>query len=245
MTKETSTLQNFPWQASIQAVKASTGFETYEDFYRYMVQYLPPNSPQTRKRYASLIGKRYFPGRCLDNLLTRTWKAYQDETILVDLMRVAALEAEPVIARFLLNKVWPLAVGQVFDVADALAFIQETFGSFKMTSYKRLLLSLRRLGFLGRYNGEWVVEEIPTPADALLILLHDRLAPTPRIVRLNEILEADWWRFLGIKQADEVRHILRRAEAAGVIARYVAVDELEQVTTRFTRDEYITQARRL
>ena len=36
-----------------------------------------------------------------------------------------------------------------------------------------------------------------------------------------------------------------RAEAAGLISRYAAVDELEQVTTRFTRDEYITQAKRL
>ena len=118
-------------------------------------------------------------------------------------------------------------------------------GAFKENSYKRLLLTVRHLGFLGRYDGELVVEQIPLPADALLILLHDRLAPTPRIVRLNEILETDWWRFLGIKQPDDVRHVLRQAEAAGLISRYVAVDELEQVTTRFTRDEYITQAKRL
>ncbi len=243
--EQASTLQDFPLQASIQAVKASVDFESYDDFYLYLLEHLPQNSPQTRQRYAELVGKRYFPGLSVDNLLGHVWKAYRDEQILVDLMRVYALEAEPIITRFVMDKVWPLAVGKVFDVAVARVFIQEVYGAFKKNSYERLLLAARYLGFLGRYNGELVVEQIPLPADSLLILLHDRLAPTPRIVRLNEILEADWWRYLGIKQPDDVRHILRRAEAAGLISRYAAVDELEQVTTRFTCDEYITQANRL
>lgn len=245
MIGETSTLQDFPLQASIQAVKASADFESYDEFYAYLLDHLPQNSPQTRKRYAELIGKRYFPGLSLDNLLRHVWNSYQDERILVDLMRVYALEAEPVIARFVMDKVWPLDAGQVLDANVARTFIQDTYGAFKQNSYKRLLLTLDRLGFLGRYNGEVVIEQIPLPANALLILLHDRLAPTPRIVRLSDILEANWWRYLGIKDADEVRHVLRQAEVAGLIARYAVVDELEQVTTRFTRAEYITQAKRL
>jgi len=245
MTEEISTLQDFPLQASIQAVKASADFESYDEFYRYLLDHLPQNSPQTRQRYAELVGRRYFPGLSLDNLLPQVWKAYQDERILVDLMRVYALEAEPVIARFVLDKVWPLDAGQVFDEEVARAFIQETFGEFKKQSYERLLLTVRHLGFLGRYNGQLVVEEIPAPADALLILLHDRLAPTPRIVRLSEILDSNWWQFLGFKGPNAVRRILRQAEVAGLISRYAAVDELEQVTTRFTRDEYIGQAKRL
>jgi len=71
---------------------------------------------------------------------------------------------------------------------------------------------MRYLGFLGRYNSELVVDEIPSPSDALLILLHDRLAPAPRIVRLSEILDTNWWRFLGLKERDAVRQILRDAE---------------------------------
>lgn len=246
MTREAPyTLQDFLWRTSIQAVKASIDFESYEDFYRYMLDHLPQNSPETRQRYANLVGKRYFPRLSLDNLLPQVWRAYRDEQILVDLMRVTALEAESVIARFVLDEVWPLAVGQVFDVTVARAFIEGIYGAFKKQSYKRLLLTVRHLGFLGRYNDGWVVQEISTPADALLILLHDRLAPTPRIVRLNEILDTTWWRFLGLKTPDTVRHILRQAEAVGLISRYAMVDELEQVTTRFSRDDYIAQARRL
>jgi hypothetical protein len=245
MTQESSTLQDFPLQASIAAVKASAAFESYDDFYRYLVESLPQNSPQTRERYAELIGRRYFPGLLLDGLLRRVWQAYQNEGLLADLMRVAALENEPVIARFVLDRVWSLVPGQVFDMSVARAFIQDTYGTFKKQSYTRLLLTLGHLGFLGRYDGEWVVQDIPVPGDALLILLHDRLAPTPRIVRVSEILDSDWWRLLGVRSADAVRGVLRQAEMAGLIARYAIVDELEQVTTRFSRDDYIVQARRL
>jgi hypothetical protein len=245
MTEITSTLQDFPLQASIEAVKASAAFGSYDDFYRYLLDHLPQNSPQTRQRYAELIGRRYFPGLSLDNLLSHVWKAYQDERILEDLMRVYALEAEPVVATFVMDKVWPLGAGQVFEANAARTFIQQTYGTFKKNSFERLLLTVRHLGFLGRYDGELVVEQIPLPADALLILLHDRLAPTLRIVRLDEVLETEWWRYLGIKQPDDVRLVLRQAEAAGLISRYVAVDELEQVTTRFTRNEYILQAKKL
>ena len=235
MIEETSTLQDFPLQASLQAVKASADIESYDDFYRYLLDHLPQNSPQTRKRYAELIGRRYFPGLSLDNLLSHVWKAYQDERILVDLMRVYALEAEPVIARFVVDNVWPLGVGQVFDANVARTFIQGTYGAYKKNSYERLLLTVRHLGFLGRYDGELMIEQIPLPAEALLILIHDRLAPTPCIVRLSEILETDWWRFLGLKQPDDLRHILRHAEAAGLISRYAAVDELESNAHRAPR----------
>lgn len=245
MTEERSTLQDFPLAASIQAVKASADLASYNEFYRYLLEHLPQNSPQVRERYAELIGRRYFPGLALDGLLPKVWRAYRDEALLADLMRVSALEAEPVIARFLLGDVWPLTPGQTFDPEVARAFIQETYGVFKQNSFRRLLGTISQLGFLGHYNREWVVQEIPLPADALLILLHDRLAPTPRIVRVSEILDPDWWRFLGVRSADTVRGVLRQAEMTGLIARYAIVDELEQITTRFSRDDYIAQARRL
>jgi hypothetical protein len=44
MTEEASTLQDFPLQASIQAIEASADFESYEDFYGYMLDHLPQNS---------------------------------------------------------------------------------------------------------------------------------------------------------------------------------------------------------
>ena len=240
-----STLQDFPWATSIVAVKASESFEHYDDFYRHMVDTLPQNSPETRRRYAELVQRRFFPDRSLDGLLSIVWRAYHDEQILTDLMRVVALEVEPVIAQFALVHVLSQLPGHVLDPAVVRRFIQETFGEFKQNSYERLLTTCRHLGFVGRYGGDFVVERVTPSPNALLILLHDRLAPTPRIIRLSEILATQWWRFLGVREPDVVRQVLRDAEGASLLSRYMKMDELEQVTTRYSRKEYLERALRL
>ena len=108
-------LQHFPFQASVQSVRDSVDFQSYDEFYSYLLEHLPQNSPHTRKRYADLIGERYFPGASLNALLPETWRSYRDERILVDLMRVFVLEAEPVIARFLVDEILPLDPAHVLD----------------------------------------------------------------------------------------------------------------------------------
>jgi hypothetical protein len=239
------TLQDFLWPASIAIVKASDSFQTYGEFHRYMLEYLPQNSPETRRRYAGLVQRRFFPGRSLNDLVPTVWRSYHDEQLLTDVMRVTALEAEPVIVRFVLEHVLPQDSGSTLEPDIARAFIEEIYGEFKQRSYRRLLRTCLNLGFLGRYNGDLIVERIAPPADAFLILLHDRLAPTPRIVRLREMLETEWWRLLGIRDPEDVRRILRQAEIAGLLSRYTKVDELEQATTRYSREAYLGQAMRL
>jgi hypothetical protein len=239
------TIQSFPWQASIEAVKASERFSDYADFHAYLLTNLPINSPETRQKYANVIQRRFFPGRTLSALAPLVWQKYQDEPLLADVMRVISLEAEPAVAEFIVSRVISQTPGAVLTSQDVRDFITTTYGAFKVDSFNRLRLICRDLGFLGRYGSDLIVERIPLPENAFLILLHDRLASTPRIVRLNEILDTLWWRYLGLRDPADVREILHRAEAAGLIARYVRVDELEQVTTRYSRDEYLQQALRL
>lgn len=242
---EIPTLQDFFWTVSITTVKASEDFQTYEEFYNYILGNLPQNSPETRSRYAGLIQRRYFPERSITGLVPTVWRSYHDEQLLTEVMRVTALEGEPAIANFVLTHILPKAPGSTLDPEQVRVFIKETYGEFKAKSFQRLLLTCRELGFLGRYNGDHLIEQITPPADALLILLHDRLAPTPRIVRLSELLQANWWRLLGLREADEVRRIMRQAEIAGLLSRFSKVDELEQVTTRYSRDDYFGKAMRL
>ena len=67
----------------------------------------------------------------------------------------------------------------------------------------------------------------------------------PRIVRLSELLETTWWRLLGLREANQVHQILHQAEMAGLLSRFSRVDELEQMTTRYSRVEYFSRAMRL
>ena len=245
MSSSYPTLQDFFWADSLAIVKTSERFQSYAEFYTYIVDNLSQNSPETRRRYAGLIQRRFFPGHSLNDLVPTVWRSYHDESILINLMRVTALEGEPAIAQFVLTHILAQTPGSTLIPDIARTFVKEIYGEFKEKSYRRLLQTCRDLGFLGRYNGDLLVEQIQLPADALLILLHYRLAPTPRIVRLSEIVETTWWRLLGLRQVEDIRRILRRAEMAGLLSRYTKVDELEQVTTRYSRDEYLGQAMRL
>ncbi len=249
MTQETAslypTIQSVLWATSVTMAQACDRFESYDEFYDYVLTNLPQNSPTTRRKYAGLVQRRFFPERSLHGLIPSVWRGYHDERILTDVMRVALLEAEPAVARFVLTQILSLTPGCTLPLDTVHGFIRETYGEFKYDSYKRLLTSCRDLGYLECYNGELVVEYIPAPADAFLILLHQRLAPSPRIVRLKDVLATEWWRFLGIRNPDDLRRILHQAADAGLVARFAKVDELEQVTTRYSGEAFLDQGMRL
>lgn len=245
MIDNPSTLQDFPYEAGIQAIKDSLGFSEFDDFYQHIVQSLPQNSPETRRRYASLVTRWFFPERKLGGLLPSAWAAYRDETLLRELVRVTTLETEPVIAGFVTDVVYATPPGQVFDLALVRDYIVATYGAYKDNSFKRLRLTALHLGYLARHDGDLLVPWMPAPANGLLILLHAWLAPTPRIVRVSDLLQAPFWRYLGYRDAEAVRSTLRAAQSAGLIARYSIVDQLEQVTTRYSYDEYLNKALRL
>jgi hypothetical protein len=240
-----STLQDFPLAAGMQAIKDSLSFTDFIAFYRHLQDDLPQNSPETRHRYASLIVRWFFPDHELESLLARAWQAYGDDYLLVELIRIAVLEIEPVVARFVTELVQPLLPGDNIDSVAIRDYVTTVYGAHKQNSHKRLLTTANALGFIEHRASGWVVAAVRPPADGLLILLHARLAPTPRIVRLSDLLGDPFWRYLGLRQSDQVRRILHDADAAGLLARYSTVDQLEQVTTRYTLEYYLSRALRL
>jgi hypothetical protein len=253
-----SAIQSVAWETGLQAVKDSANFQSFDAFAQHLRDGIRQNSELTRQRYANLIIKRLFPDRRLDGINTRAWRAYGDEGILTDLVRVTTLEAEPVIAKFVVEQVLTLPPGSVIETATIRDYISATFGSFKRDSYARLQSTIGHMGFAARSGGKLVVHIIPRPANAFLILLHARLAPSPRIVRLDDLLMPPpvpgnnirslvipFWRLLGMRDESDVRSILRDAEAAGLIAKYAVVDQLEQITTRYSLDEFLAGAYRL
>ncbi len=90
MTKSAyPTLQDFIWADSINIVKTSAGFQLYDQFYAYMLENLPQNSPETRDRYAGLIQRRYFPEHSLAGLVPTVW-----HTILIYIVLPVHLEEQ-------------------------------------------------------------------------------------------------------------------------------------------------------
>lgn len=244
-TNSPSTLQSFPYAAAIQVVKDSVVFTDFDTFYRHLLHALPQNSSETRRRYASLVTRWFFPEHELNSLLARVWRTYHDDELMKQVARVLILENEPVIARFVIDIIYPILPGQPLPPNLGRDYIVSTYGSFKQDSHDRLLTTVHRLDFLTRNGQGWTVAAVPPPVDGLLILIHDRLAPTPRIVRVADLLATPWWRYLGLRTANDVRTALRTAHAAGLLARFSVVDDLEQITTRYSLESYLGQALRL
>ena len=245
MSSAVSTLQDFPWEESVQAVKDSLRFDSYPAFAEHVFNTLPQNSPQTRRRYTNLIGHWFFPDRQLPSLPGRVWAAYGDEKILCDVMCSFVLSQEPVVAAFIEQFVLPAPPGTELQASLFRTYIEETYGGFKRQSHQRLTRTLRELGFIARIGQSRFTQAIPCPATAFLILLHERFALTPRIVSLAQILADPLWWQVGYHAPAEVRETLHDAATAGLIARFVAVDQLEQVTTRYTLDEWLARELRL
>jgi hypothetical protein len=242
--KKFPTIQNIPWQTSLDSIKLSENFLTYNEFYKQLIEALPQNSFETRKKYATLIQRRFFPEKSLTSLLPLVWKTYKDESLLISLMRVYALEAEPVIAKFVSTNILSNEPGYVINMESVKGYISEIYGKFQRDSYNRLVGACRDLGFTGHYDGKIVIKNQKPNINSILLLIHDKLAKTPQIVRVEDIYDSKWRSWLGFSFR-ELRELLYMAESAGLISLYSKVDELEQITTRFTRNDYINRALKL
>lgn len=238
-------IQEIPWPQALQAVKDSADFSDFVAFRAHLEASLPYNSAYTRERYTQTILKYFFPDASLNNLLTRVWKAYQDTVILEDMLRYQLLDQEPTLAQFVLTRLAPLTPGSIIEKSELETFVQEIDPQARPKMVNRLGTIIRRIGLVVYEQKQSIVTQLNPTKASLLILIHYLFAPTPRIVPLAEILAHPFWRYLGFRDAETVRRILHEASAKGLIAGYATVDQLEQITTRYTLDAWLEQALRL
>jgi hypothetical protein len=159
-------------------------------------------------------------------------------------LRCCYLQAEPIVEACVADCLFPLEVGIRVPVQYLDRFLRDYLGeNSPERTRKRLKTNLMRLGFLGRTRGQpdklLPVNATPT---ATLLLVHHLFAPAgPRTVELRNLFAHPFWKYLGYKSPDAVRNVLRAADAAGLLGKYVVADQLEQVTTCLTLDELLAR----
>lgn len=233
------------WIESIQAIKDSSGFQSYDEFRAHLTQTLPQNSSATRERYARYILKRFFPNRSLHQLPVAVWRGYEDDGLLEQVMRHPFLSAEPLIGGFVTDVLFLLRPGSEMPRTLVDDYLFTLYGDIKERVVARLTGSLGALGFIGRVGNKWIVQGINHPELALVILTHHLFAQTPAVVTLKRILSDPYWKYLGFRDEEPVRATLRAATAQGVMAKYVIADEVEQITTRYSLEELFGRRIRL
>jgi hypothetical protein len=230
-------LQKILWDESVVSVKDSINFENFSDFRIYMEEHLPQNSQYTRLRDFSTIIKRFFPDKIIPNLYTLVWKYYQDENLLNEIMRYQLLLSEPILADFCVNYLFKIPPGYNIDSNTFKNYTKSKLGYLSDDTSTRIGIAIDRLGFVNKNNKKITVKLVGIPKTALIILTHHIFAETPKAVTVNSILENPYWRYLGIRDPNKVIDTLKESSEYGVFAKYIVVDEIEQITTKYTINE--------
>jgi hypothetical protein len=229
------------------AIKEATNCESLEALKERLIQVLGQNSAETRLRNARFIIRWFFPDG-IDGIARKTWSAYGDDRILLDVLRYLYLLQEPVMGKCVTDCLFPIELGMRVPASEFDRFLASYYSApaTKKTT-QRLKTNLIKLGILevGRGRDHLLVQLVPTKT-ALLILTHSIFAPAgPRTVELKRLLADPYWKYLGFKSEDAVRTVFREADAAGILGKYVVADQLEQITTRWGLDELLSNKPRM
>jgi hypothetical protein len=231
----------------LQAVKWSVECQSVEELQDALVKKLGQNSLETRRRYSQSILKWFFADG-MDGLLPRVWRVYADEAVVNDLLRYSYLVQEPVMGACVADALFPLENGLVIPPSYFDKFLTDFLRETPPEKTReRLKINLKKLGFLERAKGKPDrLASVSPQKTSFLILLHHLFAPrSVRTVELRNLFTNPFWKYLGYKTEDGVRGVLRDANAARVIGKYVVADHLEQVTTCFTFAELLEKRVRL
>jgi len=225
----------------LAAVKLSVECLSIEQLQSGLHNSLGQNSLETRKRYSQSIVKWFFQGG-IDGLLSKVWCAYGNEAIILDLLRYSYLTHEALIGTCVADSLFSLENGIAVPASYFDKFLSDFLGEpSPEKTRERLKINLKRLGFLERTRGkpDRLTAVVPQKT-SFLILLHHLFAPrSVRTVELRNLFTNPFWKYLGYKSEDTVRGLLREADAARVIGKYVVADQLEQVTTCSTYEELL------
>ena len=180
--------------------------------------------------------------------MRNVWAAYNDENVTSDILRYLYLASEPIMGACVAEALYPLEEGMLIPAHYFDRFLRDHLsGEPPPKTRQRLKTNLMKLGFLARARGkpDRLNPVIPTHT-AFLILLHHLFAPNgPRTVEIRHLFANPFWKYLGFKSEDAVRAVLRGADAAGVLGKYIVADQLEQVTTCLTLHDIFARKVRL
>lgn len=246
-TAAKKTISDLRFQEAILAVKESVNCQDLKELQSRLIGIFHQNSQETRLRYARFVLHWFFSDG-VDGIARRVWVAHQDDKILTDVLRYLYLRQEPVMGACIAECLFPLENGMRVPAAVFDRFLNGYFGGEapKKTT-QRLKSNLKMLGILERSRGEDDRLASPGPSKTSLMILthHIFAASEPRTIELQHLFVDPFWKYLGFKSEDEVRRILREADAAGLVGKYVVADQLEQVTTCLTVDQLLATKARL
>ncbi len=227
-----STLQDVLLKESLNVIERAEGVSEISELKAAIASGLPQNSEMTRHRYADSIIKWFFRDG-LNGLALSAWRGYRDYSVQAALHRFLYLSAEPIMAASVSEILPRLQEGIIVPPQYLISNTQKVIGHDLVSlSQQRLLANLRKLGFLEKTgNGDRVIVPPFNPTAGLLCLHYAFSVESPKTIEFSQIKANPFWFFVGLRNADQLRDLMRAADHAGLIGKYVIADRLEQITT--------------
>lgn len=245
--RKQKSIQDVLLREGLLAARLAVGLASADELQKKLQQELSQNSAETRRRYAQSILLWFF-GDGIDGLARQTWQAYEEEILERDILRYLYLTSEPLVGKCVENCLFPLEEGMVIPAAYFERYLRDVLGEQPPSkTLERLKMNLAKLGFLDRSSPQGDrLSRINFDKTAFLIVFHSIFSSTgPRTVELASVLSNPFWKYLGLKSEQAVKTILREADAARLLGKYVVADQLEQVTTCFSLRDLLKQKARL
>jgi hypothetical protein len=241
------TISDLHFPEAILAVKEAADCRDVKELKNRLISQLGQNSEATRIRYARFLLRWFFPDG-LNGIARKTWLAYQDDRILTDILRYLYLAHEPVMGACISECLFPIESGMRVPAPVFDRFLSSYYGGGQTKKTKqRLKSNLMRLGVLERCPGQddKLLPLNPSKTSVLLLTHYIFACSEPRTIELRNMLANPFWKYLGLRREDDLRAIFREADAAGYVGKYVVADQLEQLTTCLTLDDFLFNKTRL
>jgi hypothetical protein len=234
-------IQDLIWKEAKWALAAAESFTDDTAFEEYLREHLPQNSRTTRARYVQILMRWFFPDG-VRGLAPSVWIAYHDQALADEMLRYLYLRAEPMAGAAVAEALLPITEGAVIPANYLPNFLRSRFGEdTPAKTIQRLKANLRKLGFLVRGKGSRDTLRVPSPSPTgFLIVLHLLFAPRQAGgVEFRTIAADPFWKYLGFKNEDQLRTILKDSLDLGLLAKYVLADRIESISFRYSYEEFI------
>jgi DNA repair protein RadC len=228
---------------SLTFVPQAAGFESYEAFRVHLQERLPYNSESTRRRRASEILKRFFPGQRLNIPLTYYASNCTNQADLKPAIFYHVLKAEPLAAKVAEELVWPaLPTGRVEreDMREFILRYLPDIGASSQTNALRSLFTTYDLLSVGTQDGTTLRFQVHRGTlEAFLYVLTAEF-PEPGMYRFEELEEGPMRHWL-LWDREWMHQQLYNLRDLGILSKISQIDALRQFTLQ---DDQWTALRR-
>lgn len=220
------------------AAQMTSSYDDIEAFREAIVQRaFGQTSYLTRYRYASYFIKWFLPNVSMRDPVGLVWEAFRDENALRHVMRWQYVTSNPLVARFVEGPFSSVTPGESVEEA-VVSYLLQAQGALNRKVLGRLRTSMRKIGLLvvqGKTHYR-IVPEVSTRAVAFLLACV--FAPEAQVLSWNTLVTDPWWKRLGIVDETMLREKLRETAEEGLISRFRQVDTLDQITTRYSLEQF-------